>query len=107
VFKVFTKESYLVPEISDYLFFEHGLFTAEHDIPYQQRALVDLAATNDTWLFDSKGKKTTLNVLIYDIETIQYQEGSGQFNKDTAAKITESDNWTQNHIIVITSLLHP
>lgn len=75
VFKVGTKESYLVPEMSDYLFFDHGLYTAEHDIPYQQRALTDLAATKDLWLFDSHGKKTSLQVLVYDIETIQYEEG--------------------------------
>jgi len=75
IFKVFTKESYLVPEISDYLFFEQGLYTAEHDIPYQQRALVDLAATKNMWLFDSHGKKRSLKLFIYDIETIQYQEG--------------------------------
>ena len=72
VFKVFTKESYLVPEISDHLFFEHELFTAEHDVPYQQRALVDLAAADKAWLFDTKGEKARLKVLIYDIETTQF-----------------------------------
>jgi DNA polymerase elongation subunit (family B) len=75
IFKVFTKESYLVPEISDHLFFEHELFTAEHDIPYQQRALVDLAAADKAWLFDTKGEKARLKVLIYDIETTQFEEG--------------------------------
>lgn len=78
VFKVYTKESYLVPEISDYLFFEHDLFTAEHDIPYHQRALVDLAAQGKAWLFDTKGKKTNLKVMVYDIETTQYEEGKPQ-----------------------------
>ena len=82
VFKVYTKESYLVPEISDYLFFEHELFTAEHDIPYHQRALVDLAAEGKAWLFDTKGEKKTLKVLIYDIETIQYEEGKPQIPID-------------------------
>jgi DNA polymerase elongation subunit (family B) len=75
VFRVYTKESYLVPEISDHLFFEHELYTAEHDIPYQQRALVDLAATDKAWLFDTKGEKITLKILIYDIETTQFEEG--------------------------------
>ena len=76
VFKIYTKESYLVPEISDYLFFEHEFYTAEHDIPYHQRALVDLAAEGATWLFDTAGKKTKLKVLVYDIETTQYEQGN-------------------------------
>jgi DNA polymerase elongation subunit (family B) len=82
VFKVYTKESYVVPEISDYLFFEHELYTAEHDIPYHQRALVDLAAEGKAWLFDTKGEKTKLKVLIYDIETTQYEEGKPQIPID-------------------------
>jgi DNA polymerase elongation subunit (family B) len=82
VFKVYTKESYVVPEISDYLFFEHELFTAEHDIPYQQRALVDLAAEGKTWLFDTNGEKKNLKVLIYDIETTQFEEGKPQIPID-------------------------
>ncbi|MBN2598941.1 MAG: DNA polymerase elongation subunit (family B) [Candidatus Thermoplasmatota archaeon] len=82
VFKVYTKESYLVPEISDYLFFEHELFTAEHDIPYHQRALVDLAAEGKTWLFDTEGEKKKLKVLIYDIETTQFEEGKPQIPID-------------------------
>ncbi len=57
VFKVYTKESYVVPEISNYLFFEHNLSTAEHDIPYKQRALTDLAADDTVWLFDTFGEK--------------------------------------------------
>ncbi len=75
VFKVFSKKSYLVPEISNYLFFNHNLFTAEHDIPYQQRALVDLAAKENFWLFDTKGEKKKIKVLVYDIETTQFPEG--------------------------------
>ncbi len=82
VFKVYTKESYLVPEISDYLFFEHDLYTAEHDIPYHQRALVDLAAEGKTWLFDTNGEKTKLKVLVYDIETTQFEEGKPQIPID-------------------------
>ncbi len=75
VFKVYTKKSYFVPEVSDYLFFNHNLFTAEHDIPYQQRALIDLAAADKFWLFDTNGKKKSLKVLIYDIETSEFGEG--------------------------------
>lgn len=82
VFKVYTKESYVVPEISDYLFFEHDLFTAEHDIPYHQRAIVDLAAEGKTWLFDTNGEKTKLKVLVYDIETTQFEEGKLQIPID-------------------------
>ncbi len=75
VFRVYTKKSYFVPEISDYLFFKYGLFTAEHDIPYHQRALVDISVDKDIWVFDSKGKKSSLNTLVYDIETTEYSEG--------------------------------
>lgn len=82
VFKVFTKESYLVPEISDHLFFEHDLFTAEHDVPYQQRALVDLAAADKAWIFDTKGEKIKLKVLAYDIETTQFEEGKTEIPVD-------------------------
>jgi DNA polymerase elongation subunit (family B) len=82
VFKVSTKESYLVPEISDYLFFDHDFFTAEHDIPYQQRALVDLAAIDKAWLFDTKGEKIRLKVLVYDIETTQFEEGKAEIPVD-------------------------
>jgi len=76
VFKIYTKKSYFVPEVSDYLFFNYNLFTAEHDIPYQQRALVDLAATDKVWLFDSNGKKKRLKVLVYDIETSEFGQGN-------------------------------
>ena len=75
IFKVFTKKSYFVPDLSDSLFFNYGLYTAEHDIPYQQRALVDLAAEGKTWLFDTKGEKKTLKVLVYDIETSEFEKG--------------------------------
>ena len=75
IFKVFTKKSYFVPDLSDSLFFNYGLFTAEHDIPYQQRAIVDLAAEGKTWLFDTKGGKKSLNVLVYDIETPEFEKG--------------------------------
>lgn len=75
IFKIYTKKSYFVPEVSDYLFFNHGFYTAEHDIPYQQRALVDLEADGKTWIFDTNGEKKKLKVLVYDIETMQYEAG--------------------------------
>ena len=75
VFKVFTNKSFFVPEVSDYLFFYHNFFTAEHDIPYQQRSLVDLAAEGKTWLFDSSNQKTNLKILVYDIETTKFEPG--------------------------------
>jgi len=75
VFKVYTTESYLVPEVSDYLYFDCHLNTAEHDIPYQQRALIDLAAQNKAWVLDTDAQTKTLRVLVYDIETTKYQEG--------------------------------
>ncbi len=76
VFKIYTKKSYFVPEVSDYLFFNYNFFTAEHDIPYQQRALVDLAASDKVWLFDTNGKKKKLKVLVYDIETSEFGQGN-------------------------------
>ena len=74
-FKVFTTKSFFVPEVSDYLFFYHNFFTAEHDIPYQQRSLVDLAAEGKTWLFDSSNQKTNIKILVYDIETTKFEPG--------------------------------
>jgi len=75
IFKVYTKESYVVPDVSHYLFFEHNLYTAEHDIPYRQRALTDLAAEGKVWLFDANGGQKKLKVLIYDIEMTNFEEG--------------------------------
>ena len=74
VFKVYAKKSFFVPEISDHLFFHNGLYTAEHDIPYQQRALADLAAEGKAWLFDTNGEKKKIKVLVYDIETTQFED---------------------------------
>ncbi|BDC36281.1 MAG: DNA polymerase elongation subunit (family B) [Candidatus Methanoliparum thermophilum] len=71
VFKVETYESYLVPEVSNYIFSEFGIPTAEHDIPYVNRALVDFAVDN-LWLFDTKGHEERLNILVYDIEISNY-----------------------------------
>lgn len=75
VFRVFTEKSYQVPEVSDYLFFNYNLYTAEHDIPYHQRALVDLAVDKKFWLFNTNSVTRKLRVLVYDIETIDYSEG--------------------------------
>ena len=72
VIPVATKRPYWTPEISDALFFKHGFHTAEHDIPYVERASADLAADRDWWMFDTKGRKATLRTLTYDIETTQY-----------------------------------
>ncbi len=77
VFKVYTDESRFVPEVSDALFFKHGFYTAEHDIPYIQRAASDLAAQGK-WILDSEGKDTTLRVLCYDIETPNYERLQGR-----------------------------
>ncbi|HID24913.1 MAG TPA: DNA polymerase elongation subunit (family B), partial [Thermoplasmata archaeon] len=74
-FRVYVKKSFLVPEVSDYLFFNHGLYTAEHDIPYHQRALVDFAADDKAWVLDTEGKKKRLRILVYDIETTEFEEG--------------------------------
>ncbi|MEF8880191.1 MAG: DNA polymerase elongation subunit (family B), partial [Candidatus Thermoplasmatota archaeon] len=75
VFKVYAKRSYFVPEITDFLFFRFGLYTGEHDIAYQKRVATDLAAEDKAWVFDTQGKKETAKVLVYDIETTQYEEG--------------------------------
>ena len=76
VFKVYTIKSYLVPEVSDYLFFNLGFYTAEHDIPYHQRSLIDLASEDKIWLFDTDGKKEKIKCLIYDIETTEFDLSS-------------------------------
>jgi len=92
VFKIFTTESFRVPEVSDHLFFNYGLFTAEHDIPYHQRALVDIAAEGKTWLFDTNGKKEQLKILVYDIEMANFIPGKTDLPIDiigyTDAQIT-------------------
>jgi DNA polymerase elongation subunit (family B) len=82
VFKVFTKKSFYVPEVSDHLFFNYNLYTAEHDIPYHQRALVDLSAKDKTWVFDTKGAKKKLKLLVYDIETIEFAKGKEEIPID-------------------------
>ncbi len=75
VIPVVAKRSYWVPDISDDLFFRHGFYTMEHDIPYTDRAAADLAAEKGWWLLDSQGHPNRLSVLTYDIETTQYGKG--------------------------------
>lgn len=75
VCKVHTQKPSDVPKVSDKLFFDFGIATAEHDIPYNQRAIVDFASSDKAWIFDSAGKKTSLNILCYDIETTKYSGG--------------------------------
>lgn len=75
VIPISAKRSYWVPDISDKLFFDHGFYTCEHDIPYRERALADLAAEKDWWLFDTKGEDKRLDILTYDIETTQWEDG--------------------------------
>ncbi len=82
VIPVVGKRSYWVPEISDELFFEHGFYTAEHDIPYMERALADLSAEKDWWLLDTRGKPAELSVLTYDIETTQFGTGAKEIPID-------------------------
>ncbi len=89
-FPVYAKRSYFVPDISDELFARQGVFTAEHDVPYQQRVAVDLAAgvyqnalgkrPTPAWPFDTNGEKVQLKVLVYDIETTQYAANSRKAN---------------------------
>ncbi len=74
-FPVFVNQSFRVPEVSDELFFHHNLYTAEHDIPYQQRVLVDIAAKNDSWVFDTKGEQKSISMLVYDIEMSEFIPG--------------------------------
>jgi DNA polymerase elongation subunit (family B) len=65
-----------------FLFFNHGFYTSEHDIPYHQRSLIDLASEDKIWLFDSDGKKVKLKCLIYDIETTEFDLSSSNIPID-------------------------
>jgi len=77
-YPVYTVESHYVPQVSDKLFFNYGIGTAEHDIPYLHRAASDLAADNDLWIFDTHGKRERLKVLAYDIEIPRFRPGAAQ-----------------------------
>ncbi len=78
VYPVYTVESHYVPQVSDHLFFNYGIGTAEHDIPYHHRAAADLAADHDFWIFDTKGKRERLKVLAYDIEIPRFRPGDAR-----------------------------
>ncbi len=82
VLPVSCKRSYWVPEVSDRLFWDHGCYTAEHDVPYIERALADLGAEQDLWLWDTQGRPAELKVLTYDIETTQYGSGKKEIPID-------------------------
>lgn len=82
VLPVAAKRSYWVPEVSDRLFWDHGFYTAEHDVPYMERALADLGAEKDLWLWDTQGRPADLSVLTYDIETTQYGSGKKEIPID-------------------------
>lgn len=86
VIPVVSKRSYWVPDISDELFARHGFYTAEHDIPYTERAAADLAAEKGWWLLDTKGHSNKLKVLTYDIETTQYGQNGGRGAPGQGAK---------------------
>ncbi len=72
VFRVYTKHPGNVPEVSDKVF-KLGLYTAEHDIPYHERVLTDLAA-NGKWIFDTDGREAKIKATVYDIEITRYGE---------------------------------
>jgi DNA polymerase elongation subunit (family B)/intein/homing endonuclease len=74
-FKVYTQIPNDVPIVSTYLFTEYGFSTAEHDIPYIQRLLMDLANDGE-WILNTNGEKKQLKVLCYDIETTRFEEGT-------------------------------
>ncbi|HEX2065343.1 MAG TPA: hypothetical protein VHI93_00885, partial [Candidatus Thermoplasmatota archaeon] len=78
---VVARRSYWVPDISDALFFHHGFWTCEHDIPYTERASADLAAEKGWWLLDTQGRPGKLGVMTYDIETTQYGKASSSSGK--------------------------
>ncbi|MBC7129239.1 MAG: DNA polymerase elongation subunit (family B) [Thermoplasmatales archaeon] len=70
VSKIYVSHPSHVPEVSDKLF-NLGFYTAEHDIPYHERVLTDLASQG-FWIFDTKGKERKINVTVYDIEITKY-----------------------------------
>ena len=72
VFKVYVKHPSMVPEMSNKIF-NMGYYTAEHDIPYHERVLTDLASQG-IWIFDSKGKERKISLTVYDIELTKFGE---------------------------------
>jgi len=72
VFRVYTDRPGDVPAVSNHLFFQEKLSCYEFDVPYEQRALIDLAAGETFWVCDTKGCDEQLHVLAYDIETFDF-----------------------------------
>ena len=72
VAKVYVRHPSSVPEVSDKVF-NMGFYTAEHDIPYHERVLTDLASQGK-WIFDTGGEEKKLKVIVYDIEMTKYGE---------------------------------
>lgn len=70
--EVHATRSYKVPDISTSLFRDHGYHTAEFDIPYRERAMLDLQGDGRIWILDTGGKPVELKVFAYDIETSKY-----------------------------------
>jgi len=103
-FRVICHHPRYVPAVSDRIFSKLRLPTAEHDIPYVQRLLSDLAVKQNMWVYDTGGDKRTLRVMAYDIETTQYSKenprppvdmvGYAKFDLTyTAAKDLDEENF--------------
>lgn len=75
---------YNTSNVSEALFSRYNCWTMEHDVPYHQRALADLAGTGKAWPFDTRGQEKTLRVLCYDIETTQWQNFEAEANATIA-----------------------
>jgi len=78
--EVHTTKSWKVPPLSDALFRDFGYYTAEFDIPYRDRAMIDLQGDNRLWIFDTGGEVCELKVLAYDIETTEYVPSAEEEN---------------------------
>jgi len=81
VFKVYTQRPGDVPAVSNHLFLNSNLSSYEFDVPYEQRALIDLAAEERFWVYETRGQSEKLKVLAYDIETFDFT------SKDTTTPI--------------------
>lgn len=82
--------SWKIPAISTVLFKDMGMYSAEFDIPYRDRALIDIQGENRVWLFDTGGNVRKLKVLAYDIETTQYDPTE---QKDDGAMPVDMLGW--------------
>ncbi|RLF51110.1 MAG: DNA polymerase elongation subunit (family B), partial [Thermoplasmata archaeon] len=108
VFKIYTKHPSNVPEMSDKIF-KMGLYTAEHDIPYHERVLTDLAAKG-IWIFDTDGKERNVRVLVYDIEMTKYGKERNVpidiigYSKLTLSFVSRKDLQNEDFFFEITNL---